>query len=99
MRWCLILSRYNFRIVHVSGKHNKRADAFSRRDQDMPDNQDERLVDRNVCLLKPEVLEMRNIVQSLPIAINKEQSSNSNMVGKLPDEFIKLNLAIQEDSQ
>jgi hypothetical protein len=44
MRWSLTLSRFNFRIVHVSGVDNSIADALSRRDQDM-------LVDANdVCL-------------------------------------------------
>jgi len=57
MRWSLILSRYNFLIVHVPGKSNERADALSRRDQDMPaDATDERIADRNVQLLRPEML-------------------------------------------
>src|SRR6266536_2657346 len=55
MRWALVLSRYNFRIVHVSGTENSRADALSQRDQDMPKNaQDDRLRERNVQLIKPE---------------------------------------------
>ena len=32
IRWSLALSRYNFRIIHVAGKSNSRADALSRRD-------------------------------------------------------------------
>ena len=32
IRWSLTLSRYNFRIVHVPSKSNKRADALLRRD-------------------------------------------------------------------
>lgn len=36
MGWSLILSRYNFRIVHVPGTKNEHADALSRRDQDIP---------------------------------------------------------------
>ena len=55
MRWSLILSRYNFQIVHISGTKNGRADALSRRDQDMPQNsQDDRLLERNMQLIKPE---------------------------------------------
>ena len=55
MRWALVLSRYNFRIVHVAGTNNGRADALSRRDQDMPKNaQDDRLQERNAQLIKPE---------------------------------------------
>ena len=32
MRWSLILSRFNFKIVHIPGRTNKRADALSQRD-------------------------------------------------------------------
>jgi hypothetical protein len=55
MRWSLVLSRYNFRIVHVPGVSNNLADALSRRDQDMPTNADDvRLQERKVQLIKPE---------------------------------------------
>lgn len=55
MRWSLTLARFNFQIVHVSGVNNERADALSRRDQDMPkDSQDDRLMERHVQLIKPE---------------------------------------------
>ena len=44
-------------IIHVPGKDNERADALSRRDQDLPkDAQDDRLMDRHIQLLRPEVL-------------------------------------------
>jgi hypothetical protein len=68
MRWSLILSRYKFLIVHVSGKNNERADALSRRDQDMPSNAtDERIADRNVQLLRPEMLAKGPSVQVAPV--------------------------------
>ena len=55
MRWSLVLSRFNFQITHVSGPSNARADALSRRDQDIPkDSNDDRLQERNVQLIKPE---------------------------------------------
>ena len=55
MRWSLILSRYNFRIRYVLGPENERADALSRRDQDLPkDSEDDRLLGRNMQLIKPE---------------------------------------------
>jgi hypothetical protein len=49
MRWSLILSHYKFIIIYVPGKDNKRVDALSRRDQDLPkDAQDDRLMDRHI---------------------------------------------------
>jgi hypothetical protein len=68
MRWSLVLSRYNFRIVHVSGVNNGRADALSRRDQDMPkDSNDDRLQGRNIQLIKSEwISEGRMRVAAIP---------------------------------
>ena len=44
IRWSLILSRFNFKIRHIDGKDNVLADALSRRDQDLPaDDQDNRV--------------------------------------------------------
>ena len=63
MRWSLVLSRYNFRIIHVSGAKNGRADALSRRDQDMPKNiTDERLLSRNAQLIKPEWISTKGLM-------------------------------------
>ena len=53
MRWSLILSRYNFTISYVPGKENVRADALSRRDQDMPKGKDPRVDNRTIQLLRP----------------------------------------------
>lgn len=52
IRWSLNLSRFNFKIRHISGKGNVLADALSRRDQDLPsDNQDDRLKERYAQLI------------------------------------------------
>lgn len=57
MRWSLTLARYNFTIAYTPGKDNVRADALSRREQDLPvDATDERLQHRTAQLLKPEAL-------------------------------------------
>lgn len=56
MRWSLALSRYNFTISYIPGDMNARADALSRREQDMPRLGDDRLVARSAQLLRPEVL-------------------------------------------
>jgi hypothetical protein len=68
MRWSLILSRYKFQIRHIPEKDNKRADALSRRDQDLPrDVKDDRLIDRYMQLLRPEVLAANARVITMPI--------------------------------
>ena len=57
MRWSHTLSRYNFQIEYVTGKSNVRADALSRREQDVKmEVTDARLQAREMQLLKPEVL-------------------------------------------
>jgi transposase InsO family protein len=57
MRWSLILSRYNFTIMYLPGKQNERADALSRREQDLPVSlSDERLQHRTTRLITPEML-------------------------------------------
>jgi Reverse transcriptase (RNA-dependent DNA polymerase)/RNase H-like domain found in reverse transcriptase/Integrase zinc binding domain len=58
IRWSLILSRFNFKIRHIDGKDNVLADALSRRDQDLPANdQDYRIQERQLQLLKPYMVE------------------------------------------
>jgi predicted aspartyl protease len=56
MRWSLTLSKYNFTIMYIPGKENVRADALSRRDQDMPKGADPRIDSRTIQLLKPQHL-------------------------------------------
>lgn len=97
MRWSLILSRYNFRIIHVPGKENERADALSRRDQDMPqDGSDQRLADRNMQLLKPEMLASGPVVCVSPVTVNPPQNQ---ILGELPDELVDWDRAIMDDTE
>lgn len=56
MRWSLTLSKFNFVITYIPGKENVRADALSRRDQDMPKGADMRTEYRTMQLLKPQNL-------------------------------------------
>jgi hypothetical protein len=57
VRWSLKLSQFNFKLSYLPGKDNERADALSRRDQDIPQGEsDERLQARTLQLLKPETL-------------------------------------------
>jgi transposase InsO family protein len=53
VRWSLFLSKFNFSFKYRKGSANTQADALSRRDQDMPqDNSDERIQSRTFQLLK-----------------------------------------------
>ena len=70
MRWSLILSRYNFKISYTPGKTNERADALSRREQDMPAGaDDERIQARMLQLLRPEVIKdlPRGVIKAAPV--------------------------------
>ena len=54
MRWSLLLGRYNMELLYRPGKQNVRADALSRREQDMPVGvDDKRLQKRFVQVFKP----------------------------------------------
>ena len=55
VRWAQFLGKFpNMEIAYRPGKHNSRADALSRRDQDMPaDTKDERLSHRFLQVFKP----------------------------------------------
>jgi hypothetical protein len=55
VRWSQQLSKYNFTLEYKPGKLNVLADALSRREQDMPKNdQDDRVRARQIQVLKPE---------------------------------------------
>ncbi|KAK1914248.1 hypothetical protein P3342_007494 [Pyrenophora teres f. teres] len=54
IRWAASLSRFNMEILYRPGKQNVRADALSRREQDLPEDAgDERLQKRIIQILKP----------------------------------------------
>jgi hypothetical protein len=107
MRWSLILSRYNFVIVHIPDKENKRADALSRKDQDLPANtDDQRLTDRNIQLLKPEMLAKYPVVQVAPVQTSPrqgegvaEERQSSTQVRTLPDKLTDWEAAVTDDSE
>jgi hypothetical protein len=107
MTWSLILSRYNFVVVYVPGKENERVDALSRRDQDLPVNADDkRLADRNIQLLKPEMLAKHPVVRAAPVRTGEVRLRSVtgelpavNQVGELPDELTGWDTAIAEDQE
>lgn len=54
VRWSEFLSQFNYEIRSRSGKANAKADALTRRSQDLPQSpEDERILHRNQALLKP----------------------------------------------
>ena len=54
IRWLALLSQYNMQLLYRPGKQNVRADALSRREQDLPAGvDDERLKQRIVQVLQP----------------------------------------------
>ena len=57
MRWAEELSQYNFSIAYRPGKEGGLPDALSRREQDMPQDYDERLLHREASILSPEQFE------------------------------------------
>lgn len=61
MRWADFLSKFNFTITYRAGKSNVRADALSRREQDMPKEEDPRITHRIRRLLEPELLEAESM--------------------------------------
>ena len=57
VRQSLLLSQFDFKIQHIDSKDNILTDALSRRDQDLPANdQDDRIQERRLRLLKPHMI-------------------------------------------
>lgn len=77
VRWSLFLSRFNFRFSYRKGELNQRADALSRRDQDMPLEQDERLQSRTMQLFtRPEEKDSVTAVAPLTVPPERPQSND-----------------------
>jgi len=81
MRWSLVLSRYNFTIAYIPGKTNERADALSRREQDMPSKADDRIEYRTMQLLAPKAL--RNLPQGQIHAMQVQTRKRSQIEQRL----------------
>lgn len=82
-RWAQILSRYNFVIQYRPGKQNAKADALTRRPQDMPaSDEDDRQRHQMQTLLPPERLDPQ---------ITKELELNPVSELNLFDQAIRLN--------
>src|SRR5450432_1865131 len=85
MRWSLILSRYDFTISYILGKDNVRADALSRREQDMLKGMDERTEYRTMQLLKLSILRSlptRSIIAALVrlVQSNSQRSESLDLI-------------------
>jgi hypothetical protein len=80
---------------------------LSRRDQDLPTNtDDQRLTDRNIQLLKPEMLAKYPVVQVAPVQTSPrrgegvaEERQGGTQVGTLPDELTDWEAAVTDDSE
>ena len=72
IKWFLILFKYDFVINYITGKNNERADAFSKREQDVPEVGDNRLEYRMAQLLRLGMLsfeiEPGNFIKIQPVA-------------------------------
>jgi len=96
MRWSLILSRYNFTIAYIPGKDNPRADALSRREQDLPAGiTDERLQLRMAQLIKPTMVQRGaySHITLAPVAANQNKEVDEGVTDQfgylqsLPDDL------------
>jgi transposase InsO family protein len=72
-RWAETLSRFNFRIRYRAGKQNQKADALTRRKQDVDSQAKATAESRTQTLLKSENLEPR-IIRELQLAPIEEES-------------------------
>ena len=65
IRWSLILARFpNMRIQFRPGSKADRPDALSRREQDMPNDIDERLEERSMQLIKPTMIKRGQVIRA-----------------------------------
>ena len=70
MRWVLDLAKFNFSIQYIKGSTNSMADALSRRDQDMPQGEDDpRIKDRTIQLL--DISQFQDApIDAVPVTVN-----------------------------
>ena len=114
MRWSLILFKYKFKIIYMLKKDNERADALSRRDQDLlRDVYDDRLLDRHIQLLRPEVLAVHATVYAMPVKTRKTRTETEDatqgplqeftdtllIVRELPNELADWGIAVEQDDE
>ena len=99
MRWSLILSKFNFTITYVPGPQNERADALSRREQDIPStNEDERIQHRTTVLLKPETLQPLEVSPLTLRRINSPYQARK-IPSSLPPSTLHFPLITQEKKE
>jgi hypothetical protein len=53
-RWAEYLSRFNFKIIYRPGKAGGKPDALTRRSGDLPQGGDDRLIEQQKAVLKPQ---------------------------------------------
>ena len=96
MRWSLLLGRYNLELLYRPGKENVRADALSRREQDLPKGaENERLQKRFVQILKPtnsyyeesieEGLDSRTLVMTMRLRSQRETEAATSSEDQLDE--------------
>jgi len=83
MRWSDVLARYDFLLEYRPGKLAQRPDALSRREQDMPEGDDERLKFREKRLFDPAIFEDKISIYAVRIAATNtpdemDQPNNGN---------------------
>lgn len=85
MRWMEILNRFSFTIQYRPGSENGAADSLSRREQDIPANaDDDRLKQRNIRLLSPEVFQDTKPATPLELyTTNHEEATSEDEIGEL----------------
>jgi transposase InsO family protein len=81
VRWSQALSRYDFTIRHIKGITNEQADALSRRDQDLPTDQDDRVQAREFQLIKPEWVDKQGVLRvSVTQTRSRRQQTQENQL-------------------
>ena len=84
------MSRYNMEMVYRPGKDNQRADALSRREQDVPSGEDERIQKREFQMLKPSCPkddEEGGVEWIMTIEIDSTAMTNEGIMGHQEEEI------------